>query len=42
MAKKRKKTEVKASKEVANCDQLPMAVEQQLSEQEDIARLILN
>ena len=42
MAKKRKKTEVKASKEVANCDQLPMAVEQQLSEREDIARLILN
>lgn len=40
MAKKR--IEVKTSKVVANYDQLPMAAGQQLSGQEEIARLILN
>lgn len=38
----KEKIEGKVNKVVANCDQLPMAAEQQLSGQEEIARLILN
>lgn len=42
MAKDKKNTERQSTEPVANCDQLPMAVEQQLSSQDDIARLIMN
>lgn len=42
MAKEREKIEGKASKPVANCDQLPLAAEHQFSEQEEIAQLIMN
>ena len=42
MAKDKKNTERQSTEPVANCDQLPMAVEQQLSNQDDIARLIMN
>ena len=42
MTKEKGKIEGKASKVVANCDQLPMAAGQQVSRQEEIARLILN
>lgn len=38
----KEKIEGKTSEPVANCDQLPVAVEQQISGQEDIARLIMN
>lgn len=42
MAKQRKKIEGQSIEPVAICDQLPMAVEQQLAGQEDIAQLIMN
>ena len=42
MAKEREKIEGKASKPVANCDQLPLAAEHQFSGQEEIAQLIMN
>lgn len=42
MAKQREKIEGQSVEPVANCDQLPMAVEQQLAGQEDIAQLIMN
>ena len=42
MAKEREKIEGKASKPVANCDQLPLAAEHQFSVQEEIAQLIMN
>lgn len=42
MAKQREKIEGQSIEPVANCDQLPMAVEQQLAGQEDIAQLIMN
>lgn len=42
MAKQREKIEGQSIEPVAICDQLPMAVEQQLAGQEDIARLIMN
>ena len=42
MAKDKQNTERQSTEPVANCDQLPMAVEQQLSSQDDIARLIMN
>lgn len=42
MAKDKENTERQSTEPVANCDQLPMAVEQQLSSQDDIARLIMN
>lgn len=42
MAKQREKIEGQSIEPVAICDQLPMAVEQQLAGQEDIAQLIMN
>ena len=42
MAKEREKIEGKASKPVANCDQLLLAAEHQFSGQEEIAQLIMN
>ena len=42
MAKEREKIEDKASEPVANCDQLPVITEHQLSGQEEIAQLIMN
>ena len=42
MAKDKENTERQSTEPVAKCDQLPMAVEQQLSSQDDIARLIMN
>ena len=42
MAKDKQNTECQSTEPVANCDQLPMAIEQQLSNQDDIARLIMN
>ena len=42
MAKDKKNTERQSTEPVANCDQLPMAIEQQHSSQDDIARLIMN
>lgn len=42
MAKEREEIKNEANEPVANCDQLPLAVEQQLSGQEEIERLILN
>lgn len=42
MAKDKDNTKRQSTEPVANCDQLPMAVEQQLSSQDDIARLIMN
>ena len=42
MAKDKENTERQSIEPVANCDQLSMAVEQQLSNQDDIARLIMN
>lgn len=42
MAKQREKIEGQSIEPVANCDQLPVAVEQQLAGQEDIAQLIMN
>ena len=42
MAKDKENTERQSTEPVANCDQLPMAVEQQHSSQDDIARLIMN
>lgn len=42
MAKQREKIEGQSIEPVANCDQLPMTVEQQLAGQEDIAQLIMN
>lgn len=42
MAKQRGKIEGQSIEPVAICDQLPMAVEQQLAGQEDIAQLIMN
>lgn len=42
MAKEREKIEGKASKPVANCDQLPLAAKHQFSGQEEIAQLIMN
>ena len=41
MAKDKQNTERQSTEPVANCDQLPMAIEQQLSNQDDIARLIM-
>ena len=42
MAKEREKIEDKVSEPVANCDQLPVVTEHQLSGQEEIAQLIMN
>ena len=42
MAKDKENTERQSTEPVANCDQLSMAVEQQHSSQDDIARLIMN
>ena len=42
MAKDKENTERQSTEPVANCDQLPMAIEQQHSSQDDIARLIMN
>jgi hypothetical protein len=42
MAKEREKIEGKANEPVANCDQLPVITEHQLSGQEEIAQLIMN
>ena len=42
MAKEREKIEDKASEPVANCDQLSVITEHQLSGQEEIAQLIMN
>ena len=42
MAKEREKIEDKASEPVANCDQLSVITEHQLSGQEEIAKLIMN
>lgn len=42
MAKEKNTIKGKVTKPVANCDQLPMSVGQQLSGQEDIARFIMN
>lgn len=42
MAKQREKIKGQLIEPVANCDQLPMAIEQQLAGQEDIALLIMN
>lgn len=42
MAKQREKIEGQSVEPVANCDQLPVAIEQQLAGQEDIAQLIMN
>ena len=42
MAKDKDNTKRQSTEPVANCDQLPMAIEQQHSSQDDIARLIMN